>query len=69
MNSLRENQTFNVDNVRVCKILGSGILSSTVMSGMVLRKEVEGTVSKVENCKIALYSCPIDIATTETKVY
>jgi T-complex protein 1 subunit theta len=65
--ALKENQTFNVDNVRVCKILGSGVLNSSVMQGMVLRREVEGSVTKASKCKIALYSCPIDIATTETK--
>jgi len=65
--ALKDNQTFNVDNVRVCKILGSGVLSSSVMQGMVLRREVEGSVTKASKCKIALYSCPIDIATTETK--
>lgn len=65
--ALKDNSTFNVDNVRVCKILGSGVLNSTVMKGMVLKREVEGTVSRVEKAKIALFSCPIDIATTETK--
>lgn len=65
--ALKENQTFNVDNVRVCKILGSGVLSSTVMQGMVLRREVEGSVTKCSKAKIAMFSCPIDIATTETK--
>jgi len=67
INSLRDKQTFNVDNVRVCKILGSGVLSSTVMPGMVLRREVEGTMAKVSQAKIALYSCPMDVASTETK--
>jgi hypothetical protein len=38
-------------------------------SGMVIKKEVEGTVSKMEKCKIALYSCPVDISSTETKVF
>lgn len=28
---LPENSSFNVDNVRVCKILGSGLLQSTVI--------------------------------------
>jgi len=51
----------------VCKILGSGVLSSTVMKGLVLKREVEGTINKMNKCKVALYSCPIDIATTETK--
>lgn len=64
---MKDNATFNVDNVRVCKILGSGILNSTVLKGMVLKREVEGTVGKVTKAKIALYSCPIDISTTETK--
>lgn len=37
------------------------------MKGMVLKREVEGNVGKVTNAKIALFSCPIDITTTETK--
>jgi len=37
------------------------------MQGMVLRREVEGSVIKASNCKIALFSCPIDISSTETK--
>jgi len=67
MRALKENQTFNVDNVRVCKILGSGVLNSSVMQGMVLRREVEGSVNKATKCKIALFSCPLDIVSTETK--
>lgn len=65
--AMRENTTFNVDNVRVCKILGSGVLNSTVMKGFVLKREVEGFVQKASKCKIALFSCPIDISSTETK--
>lgn len=67
MKALKDNQTFNVDNVRVCKILGSGVLNSTVMQGMVLKREVEGTTARTTKAKIAIYSCPIDISTTETK--
>ena len=67
MKALKDNQTFNVDNVRVCKILGSGVLNSTVMQGMVLKREVEGPTARATKAKIALYSCPIDISTTETK--
>jgi len=67
MQALKENSTFNVDNVRVCKILGSGVLNSTVMQGMALRREVEGTITKVESAKIAVFSCPLDISATETK--
>ncbi|XP_044757283.1 T-complex protein 1 subunit theta [Coccinella septempunctata] len=59
--------TFNVDNVRVCKIPGSGLFSSQVLRGMVFKKQIEGEVTKVEKGKIALYSCPVDIMQTETK--
>jgi len=58
---------FNVDNVRVCKILGSGLQSSQVVQGMVFRRQAEGTVIKKENCKVAIYTCPVDALQTETK--
>merc|ERR1712038_1312950 len=59
--------TFNVDNVRVTKILGSGLLASEVVSGMVFKRSVESNITKAEKCKIAVYTCPIDSAQTETK--
>uniref|UniRef100_A0A2I2YVL1 T-complex protein 1 subunit theta n=1 Tax=Gorilla gorilla gorilla TaxID=9595 RepID=A0A2I2YVL1_GORGO len=48
------------DNIRVCKILGCGITSSSVLHGMVFKKETE-------DAKIAVYSCPFDGMITETK--
>jgi len=65
--SLPKKSHFNVDNVRVCKILGSGILSSAVVQGMVFKRLVEGDVTKAENCKVVVYTCPLDIMQTETK--
>ena len=65
--AMKENSTFNVDNVRVCKILGSGLLSSTVMKGMVLKRECEGNITRANKAKIAVFSCPLDISATETK--
>jgi len=59
--------SFNVDNVRVTKILGSGLMASEVVSGMVFKRSVESNVTKVEKCKIAVYTCPIDSTQTETK--
>jgi len=64
---LPEKTTFNVDNVRVCKILGSGLHSSQVVQGMVFRRHAEGNITLKENCKIALYTCPVDSLQTETK--
>lgn len=64
---LPEQTTFNVDNIRVCKILGSSLYRSEVVHGMVFKRFVEGDVSSALDAKIALYSCPIDIVQTETK--
>lgn len=64
---LPEQTTFNVDNIRVCKILGSGLLKSEVVNGMVFKRFIEGDVSSQQQAKIALYSCAVDIMQTETK--
>ncbi|XP_050674813.1 T-complex protein 1 subunit theta [Leptidea sinapis] len=64
---LPEKTTFNVDNIRVCKILGAGLLQSEVIQGMVFKREVEGDVSQATKAKVAVYSCPVDITQTETK--
>ncbi len=59
---------FNVDNIRVCKILGAGVHASKTMNGMVFRRGAEGEVKKVENAKVAVFTCPFDLTQTETKV-
>lgn len=59
--------SFNVDSVRITKILGSGLLNSEIVQGMVFKRSVEGDIVKKEKAKIAVYTCPVDIATTETK--
>ncbi|KAJ8882462.1 hypothetical protein PR048_014270 [Dryococelus australis] len=64
---LLEKATFNVDNVRVCKILGGGLQASEVVQGMVFKRQVEGDVTKKENAKVAVFSCAVDILQTETK--
>ncbi|XP_068126702.1 T-complex protein 1 subunit theta isoform X2 [Hyperolius riggenbachi] len=64
---LPESGNFNVDNIRVCKILGSGMNASSVLHGMVFKKETEGDITSVKDAKIAVYSCPFDGMTTETK--
>jgi len=59
--------SFNVDNIRVCKIGGSGLLKSQVVQGMVFKKSVESAIIKKDNPKIAIYTCPVDSLQTETK--
>ncbi|KAL9527614.1 putative T-complex protein 1 subunit theta [Sphaerulina musiva] len=58
---------FNVDNVRVVKIMGGGLEQSRVVKGMVFGREPDGTVKKVQKAKVGVFSCPIDISQTETK--
>jgi len=64
---LPEKTTFNVDNVRICKILGSGLLKSSVVQGMVFRRNIESNITKKENAKVAIFTCPVDAVQTETK--
>ena len=68
MTIYRKDGSFNVDNVRVSKILGSGIHASDVVRGMVFQREAEGDIRKVSDAKIAIFSCALDSETTETKV-
>lgn len=58
---------FNVDNVRVVKIMGSSLENSQVIKGMVFGREPEGTVKKVNKSKVGVFTCPIDTSATETK--
>jgi len=58
---------FNVDNIRVVKIMGGSLEQSTVVKGMVFAREPEGKVTKVTKAKVGVFSCPIDISQTETK--
>jgi T-complex protein 1 subunit theta len=58
---------FNVDNIRVVKIMGGSIEQSRVVRGMVFGREPEGTTKKATKAKVGVFSCPIDISQTETK--
>jgi T-complex protein 1 subunit theta len=58
---------FNVDNVRVVKIMGGSVEQSRVVKGMVLGREPDGTIKKTQKAKVGVFSCPIDISQTETK--
>jgi T-complex protein 1 subunit theta len=58
---------FNVDNIRVVKIMGGDLSSSRVVKGMVLGREPDGTIKRAKNAKVGVFSCPIDTSQTETK--
>ncbi|CAI5461097.1 unnamed protein product [Closterium sp. Yama58-4] len=58
---------FNVDNVRVAKILGGGLHDSKVVRGMVLKTDSTGTIKHATKAKIAVFGTGIDTQATETK--
>ncbi|MCL4170337.1 UNVERIFIED_CONTAM: hypothetical protein GTU68_045641, partial [Idotea baltica] len=58
---------FDVDNVRIVQILGSSLSDSTFMSGMVVKRNVEGSIERMAKPRIAAYSCPLDTQYSETK--
>ncbi|KAF2456337.1 chaperonin Cpn60/TCP-1 family [Lineolata rhizophorae] len=58
---------FNVDNVRVVKIMGGSLEQSKVVKGMVFPREPDGVVKKAKKAKVGVFSCPVDISQTETK--
>lgn len=43
---------FNVDNVRVAKIVGGSIYDSHVVQGMVVKRDAEGTIKRAEKAKV-----------------
>ena len=58
---------FNVDNIRVVKIMGGSLEQSKVVKGMVFGREPDSSTKKAKNAKVGVFSCPIDISQTETK--
>jgi T-complex protein 1 subunit theta len=53
-------KNFDIDNIRVVHILGSSVDDSTCISGMVVKRSVEGSIQSMARPKIAVYSCPLD---------
>ncbi|KAF8883268.1 chaperonin Cpn60/TCP-1 family [Infundibulicybe gibba] len=60
-------KNFNVDNVRVVKIMGGSLSGSKVVQGMVFGREPEGMVKKATRAKVAVFTSALDVAQTETK--
>ena len=58
---------FNIDSVRVVKILGGSVEQSRVVKGMVFGREPDGSVKKATKAKVGVFTCPVDISKTETK--
>lgn len=58
---------FNVDSIRIVKIMGGSLNDSEVVKGMLFPIEPISHLKEAEMAKVVVFNCPIDIATTETK--
>lgn len=58
---------FNIDNIRVQKILGGGQADSEVVQGILVVRGSETSISKVTNAKVAIFSTNIEMQQGETK--
>lgn len=58
---------FSVESIRVAKVLGGSISDSTVIQGSVVLRNVEGTVSKVKDGRVAIFTCDFESSQSETK--
>lgn len=59
--------SFNVDNVRIVKLMGGGLPDSHVVKGMVFKRDAEGTVKEIKDGKVVVYAQGVDTTGTETK--
>ena len=55
LNVTSKNPKINMDSVRIAKLRGGSIQQSSVVKGMVILRDAEGIVKKVENSKV--YTC------------
>lgn len=58
---------FSVENVRVAKVLGGSLSDSSVVNGAVLTRDVEGTVKKVHDAHVVVFTCDVEASQSETK--
>jgi len=56
-----DHRKFNVDSVRVQKILGGTIMDSKVIHGMVVTRGSETTIHEIKNAKIAVFNTSIEM--------
>ncbi|MEM4700838.1 MAG: thermosome subunit beta, partial [Candidatus Bathyarchaeia archaeon] len=62
-----ERRVADIDNIQIIKKTGKGLFESQLVRGVIIDKEVvhPGMPKKIENAKIALLDCPLEIEKTE----
>jgi T-complex protein 1 subunit theta len=62
-----KNPKLNIDSVRVAKLRGGSIPMSSIVKGMVILRDAEGIVKRVENAKVIVFGVGIEASATEAK--
>lgn len=60
-------RSFNVDNVRVSKLVGGAVSNSKVIKGVVVERDTLGSVKRLKNAKIAVFAMSVEASSTEAK--
>eukprot|EP00939_MAST-03C_sp_MAST-3C-sp1_P001169 g1169.t1 len=60
-------RSFNVDNVRVAKLVGGSVSESKVIKGVVVERDTQGTVKRAKNANVAVFAMSIEASSTEAK--
>jgi len=62
-----EKRIADIDNIQIIKKTGKSLFESQLVKGLIIDKEVvhPGMPKKIENAKIALLDCPLEIEKTE----
>jgi len=58
---------FNVDNVRVAKLVGGAVKNSKVIKGVVVERDSHGSIKRIENAKVAVFAMSVEASNTEAK--
>merc|ERR1719281_1978348 len=58
---------FDLDNVRVTKVIGGALARSFVVEGMAMARDTIGVPKSKKKCKVAVYANGIEMTGTETK--
>jgi thermosome len=63
-----ERKVADIDNIQIIKKEGKSLFESQLIRGLIIDKEAvhSGMPKKIENAKIALLDCPLEIEKTET---
>ena len=63
----RTSKDFNVDNIRVQKVLGASLKDSIVVHGMVVIRQSENSINHVTDAKVAVFNTPLELNNGDTK--